>query len=86
VTLYKRRLEVVNAWEVIPYLQEGELAQAVVAGLIKYCEDGSVLVKTPRGVMQARPGDFIVCTGLATYYTYTPEQFHRKYEPATFNF
>ena len=77
---YIKRSIVVQAWQVQPAFQDGELAQAVVDGKIRYCEDGSVLIATPEGTMQAFPGDWIILDNQGEYY---PCVARREYEALT---
>ena len=76
----KKKPIVVDAWEIITSQQAGELAQAVIDGLIKYCEDGSVLVNTLEGVMQGSPGDWIIRGINGEYYPCKRDIFLKTYD------
>jgi len=59
----------------------GELADAVIAGVVRYAEDGSVLIQTLEGVMQAFPGDWIIKGVAGEFYPCKPAIFAATYEP-----
>ena len=80
VTKYRKKPVVINAWKIEPAIQEGELAQAVVDGKLKYCEDGSVLNATLEGTMQGFPGDWIICDVNGEYYLCKDEIFTKTYD------
>ncbi len=80
VAKYRKKPVVIDAWKIEPAIQEGELAQAVVDGELKYCEDGSVLIKTPEGTMQGFPGDWIIRGVNGEYYPCKTDIFAKTYE------
>lgn len=57
-------------------------AQDVIDGRMRYVEDGSVLIQTLEGVMQAQPGDWIVRGVKGELYPVKPDIFAATYEPA----
>jgi hypothetical protein len=60
----------------------GELAADVIAGTVRYVEDGTVLIQTLEGVMIARPGDWIIRGVKGELYPCKPDVFDATYEPA----
>jgi hypothetical protein len=62
--------------------QPGELAADVVAGRIRYHEDGTMSIETLEGVMCARPGDWIIRGVKGELYPCKPDIFAATYEPA----
>ena len=79
---YRKKPVVIDAWLIEADKQEGELAQAVVDGTIRYCEDGSILIATLEGVMQGFPGDYVIRGVNGEYYPCKPDIFAKTYEPA----
>jgi hypothetical protein len=47
----------------------------------KYTEDGTLLIQTLEGVMEARPGDWIIKGVAGEFYPCKPEIFAQTYEP-----
>jgi hypothetical protein len=62
--------------------QPGELAGDVTAGRVRYPEDGTMLIETLEGVMQAQPGDWIIRGVMGELYPCKPDIFAATYEPA----
>ena len=62
--------------------QPGELAGDVVAGRVRYPEDGTMLIETLEGVMCATPGDWIIRGVKGELYPCKPDIFAATYEPA----
>lgn len=58
--LYRKKPVVVEAVQFIAGEQDCELSEYVVNGKIEYKEDGTMLIDTFEGTMQARPGDWII--------------------------
>lgn len=77
---FRKKPVVIDAWKVEPAIQDGELAQAVVDGKIKYCEDGSVLIATLEGTMQGFPGDWIIKGVQGELYPCKDDIFKATYE------
>ncbi|MBM3967690.1 MAG: hypothetical protein FJ308_21935 [Planctomycetes bacterium] len=77
---FRKKPVVIDAWKIEPSFHEGELAQAVVDGKLKYCEDGSVLIATLEGTMQGLPGDWIIRGVNGEYYPCKPDIFAKTYE------
>lgn len=61
--------------------QDSDLAGDVVAGRIRYPEDGTMLISTLEGVMTARPGDWIIRGVKGELYPCKPDIFAATYEP-----
>jgi hypothetical protein len=78
---FRAKPVVIDAWKIKGGEADGELAYAVVDGRLKYCEDGSVLVLTPEGEMQALVGDWIVRAGCGALYVRNPYTFAATYDP-----
>lgn len=79
---FRKKPLVIDAWRIEPAFQEGELAQAVVEGKLRYCEDGSVLIATLEGTMQGFPGDWIIRGVNGEYYPCRSDVFVKTYEAA----
>lgn len=62
--------------------QPGEFAADVIAGNIRYPEDGTMLIKTLEGEMCAQPGDWIIRGVKGELYPCKPDIFAATYEPA----
>lgn len=62
--------------------QPGELAADVVAGRVRYPEDGTMLIDTLEGSMIARPGDWIIRGVKGELYPCKPGIFAATYETA----
>ena len=77
---FRKKPVVINAWKIEPAIQEGELAQYVVARKLRYCEDGSVLIATLEGTMQGFPGDWIIRGVKGEIYPCKPDIFEATYE------
>jgi len=77
---FRTKSVVVDAWQVRAGEQDGDLAYAVANGMLRYCEDGSVLVRTTLGVCEAKPGDYITRDVRGVLSTCGPDAFHSDYE------
>ncbi len=62
--------------------QPHDLADDVIAGKIRYPEDGTMLIETLEGVMCAQPGDWIIRGVKGELYPCKPDIFAATYEPA----
>ncbi len=76
----RKKPVVVDAWLIKGSEADGELAQAVIDGLIRYCEDGSVLIATLEGTMQGFVGDYIIRGVNGEFYPCKPGIFAKTYE------
>jgi hypothetical protein len=57
-----------------------ELADDVIAGKVRYCENGTALIDTLEGEMIARPGDWIIRGVKGELYPCKPDIFAKTYE------
>lgn len=62
---------------------DSDLAADVVAGAIRYTEDGDMLIRTLEGEMLARPGDWIIRGVKGEIYPCKPDIFAATYEAVT---
>lgn len=60
--------------------QDSDLAGDVVAGTVRYTEDGNMLIRTLEGEMVARPGDWIIRGVRGELYPCKPDIFDATYE------
>jgi hypothetical protein len=79
---FRKKPVVIDAWPIRGGEADGDLAQAVVDGKLRYCEDGSVLIDTLEGVMQGFVGDWIIRGVKGEFYPCKPDIFAATYEPA----
>lgn len=56
-------------------------AADVVAGRVRYPEDGTMLIRTLEGEMCARPGDWVIRGVKGELYPCKPDIFAATYEP-----
>lgn len=62
--------------------QDSDLAWAVIDGVIRYTEQGTMLIKTLEGVMEAQPGDWIIRGIKGELYPCKPDIFAATYDPS----
>lgn len=62
--------------------QDGDLAADVLAGTVRYMEDGTMSILTLEGVVIAQPGDWIIRGVKGELYPCKPDIFAATYEPA----
>jgi hypothetical protein len=79
---FRKKPVVIDAVKFLAGEQDGELAADVLAGVIRYPEDGTMLIKTLEGVMCAQPGDWIIRGVKGELYPCKPDIFAATYEPA----
>jgi hypothetical protein len=60
VARYRKKPVVVEAFQHRAGEQDCSLAPDVIAGNVRYAEDGTVIIRTLEGEMLARPGDYII--------------------------
>ncbi|MFD2248884.1 hypothetical protein FHS82_000993 [Pseudochelatococcus lubricantis] len=77
---FRKKPVVIEAVQLRPGEEPYELSQAVVNGVVRYTEDGSVLIKTLEGVMSASPGDWIIRGVNGELYPCKPDIFEKTYE------
>lgn len=63
--------------------QDSAFALDVMEGVVRYPEDGTMLIKTPEGEMCAQPGDWIIRGVKGELYPCKPDIFAATYEPDT---
>jgi hypothetical protein len=78
---YRKKPLVIDAWVVKGSEQPGELAYAYSENRLRACEDGSVLIDTLEGTMQAFVGDYIIRGIKGELYPCKPDIFEKTYEP-----
>ncbi len=79
---YRKKPVVIEAWQFRAGMQDGDLAQYVIDGKIRYPEDGTMLIATLEGTMQALPGDWIIRGVKGELYPCKPDIFAATYEAA----
>lgn len=77
---YRKKPVVVDAFQFRAGEQDGSIAADVVAGNVRYTEDGTVLIRTLEGEMLARPGDWIIRGTSGELYPCKPDIFAAIYE------
>lgn len=77
---FRKKPVVIDAVQHVVGEQPHELAADVVAGRVRYTEDGSVLISTPEGVMIGAPGDWIIRGVKGELYPCKPDIFEATYE------
>lgn len=78
---FRKKPVVVEAIEYRAGEERYELAGAVIDGVIRYTEEGTMLIKTLEGVMEAQPGDWIIRGVKGELYPCKPDIFVQTYEP-----
>ena len=78
--LYRKKPVVIEAVRFDPGCEPYELASDVIAGKIRYPEDGTMLIDTLEGVMCAQPGDWIIRGVKGELYPCKPDIFSATYE------
>lgn len=63
--------------------QPCEFANDVIAGNIRYPEDGTMLIRTLEGTMTATSGDWIIRGVNGELYPCKPDIFAKTYEPVS---
>jgi hypothetical protein len=79
---FRKKPVVIDAVQYVTGQQPCELAGDVVAGRIRYPEDGTMLIETLEDVMVAQPGDWIIRGVKGELYPCKPDIFAATYEPA----
>lgn len=77
---YRKKPVVIDAVQYRAGEQDAELAGDVIAGRLRYAEDGTVLIDTLEGTMIARPGDWIIRGVKGELYPCKPDIFAATYE------
>lgn len=77
---YRKKPVVIEAIQFRIGEQDGALASHVVDGDIRYTEEGTMLIKTLEGVMEAQPGDWVIRGVKGELYPCKPDIFAATYE------
>ena len=77
---YRKKPVVVEAIQLRAGEQRGEFAQYVIDGRIRYTEDGTVLIATLEGTMEAFVGDWIIRGVKGELYPCKADIFDMTYE------
>lgn len=79
---YRKKPVVIEAVQFQAGCHPSELAADVVAGRVRYPEDGTMIIRTMEGEMLARPGDWIIRGVKGELYPCKPDIFAATYEAA----
>lgn len=77
---FRKKPVVIDAVQFRAGEQPSEFAEDVVAGRIRYPEDGTMLINTLEGSMIARPGDWIIRGVKGELYPCKDDIFRATYE------
>jgi len=77
---YRKKPVVIEAFQYRAGEQDSSLADDVMAGRVRYPEDGTMLIQTLEGVMSAQPGDWIIRGVQGELYPCKPDIFEATYE------
>jgi hypothetical protein len=78
---YRKKPVVIEAVQFRAGEQPYELAGDVVTGRVRYTEDGTLLIATLEGTMEAKVGDWIIRGVKNELYPCKPDIFAATYEP-----
>jgi len=78
---FRKRPVVIEAIQFRAGEQDSSLCDAVAAGRVRYTEEGTMLIRTIEGTMEARPGDWIITGIKGELYPCKPDIFSATYEP-----
>ena len=79
---FRKKPVIIEAFEYRAGEHRSEVADDVIAGHVRYPEDGTMLIQTLEGVMCAQPGDWIIRGVKGELYPCKPDIFIATYEPA----
>jgi hypothetical protein len=79
---YRKKPVVIEAVQFRRGEQDGAFAEDVIAGRVRYTQDDTMLIKTLEGMMEARPGDWIIRGIKGELYPCKPDIFAATYEKA----
>lgn len=79
---FRKKPVVIEAIQFRSGEQDGSFAADVSAGIVRYPEDGTMLIQTLEGSMCAQPGDWIIRGVKGELYPCKPDIFAATYEPA----
>jgi hypothetical protein len=77
---YRKRPVEVEAVQYRAGELDGWFAQFVIDGRMRHTEDGTLLIQTLEGVMEAQPGDWIIRGVKGEIYPCKPDIFERTYD------
>jgi hypothetical protein len=77
---FRKKPVVIEATRLVAGEQPVEFADAVASGVMRYTEDGSLLIRTLEGEMVATPGDWIITGVKGERYPCRPDIFQATYE------
>lgn len=80
---YRKKPVVIEAVQFRAGEEDSELAPDVIAGTIRYTEQDTILIATPEGTMEARPGDWIIRGIKGELYPIKSDIFAETYEKVT---
>lgn len=78
---FRKKPVVIEAFQFRSGEQDNSVAGDVIAGNVRYPEDGSMLIRTLEGEMRADPGDWIIRGVKGELYPCKPDIFAATYEP-----
>lgn len=79
---FRKKPVVIEAFQYRAGEQDDSLAGDVIAGNVRYPEDGTMLIRTLEGTMIASPGDWIIRGLKGELYPCKPDIFAVTYEAA----
>ena len=79
---FRKKPIVIEAFEYRQSEHRSGVAQYVIEGRVRYTQDGTMLIQTLEGVMEANPGDWIIRGVKGELYPCKPDIFAATYEPA----
>lgn len=77
---YRKKPAIIEAVQYHNGEQPSELADDVISGKVRYTEEGTVLIQTLEGTMEAAPGDWIIRGVKGELYPCKPDIFEATYE------
>ena len=79
---FRKKPVVITAFQYRAGEQDGRVAGDVIAGNVRFPEDGTMLIRTLEGEMCAQSGDWIIRGVKGELYPCKPDIFAATYEPA----
>ena len=79
---YRKKPVVIEAIRFANGEQDSSFADDVVAGRVRYTEEGTMLIQTLEGTMEAQSGDWVIRGVKGELYPCKPDIFEATYEPA----
>lgn len=78
--LYRKRPVTIEAIQFRSGEQDHAFSKDVIAGNVRYTEEGTMLIKTLEGTMEAKSGDWIIRGVKGELYPCKPDIFAATYE------